>query len=126
METSIFLAQFWGWLLVIVCLIFLLRKRALLEEMFRLVEDKGLTLVSGYLALVVGLVTVILHNVWVAEWRVVITIFGWLSLIKGIVRIGFPEVPQKWVPVLKNKPILTQGLLVIAILLGAWLIWMSY
>jgi hypothetical protein len=125
MEISIFFAKFWGWLLVIVCLIFLLRKKVLLEEMFRLVEDKGFTLLSGYLAFILGLVTVILHNVWVADWRVVITIFGWLSLIKGIVRIGFPEAIQKVAPPLRNKPILTQILLVIAALLGAWLIWMS-
>lgn len=125
MEISIFLAKFWGWLLVIVCLVFLLRKKVLLEELFRLVEDKGFVLLSGYLALIVGLVTVVLHNVWVADWRVVITIFGWVSLIKGIVRIGFPVALQKWVPIFKNKPALTQILLVIAILLGAWLIWMS-
>lgn len=125
MEISIFLAKFWGWLLVIVCLIFLLRKKVLLEEMFRLVEDKGFALLSGYLALIVGLVTVILHNLWVADWRVVITIFGWVSLTKGIVRIGFPETPQKLVPAFKNKPVLTQILLVITVLLGAWLIWMS-
>ncbi len=125
MEISIFLAKFWGWLLVIICLIFLLRKKVLLEELFRLVEDKGFALVSGYIALIFGLVTVVLHNVWVADWRVVITIFGWLSLTKGIVRIGFPEVPQRLVPAFKDKPLLTQILLVIAVLLGAWLIWMS-
>ena len=110
---------------MIVCLIFLLRRKVLLEELFRLVEDKGFALFSGYLALILGLVTVILHNVWVADWRIVITIFGWISLIKGIVRIGFPEIPQKLVPTFKNKPILTQILLVIAVLLGAWLIWAS-
>lgn len=125
MEVSIFFAKFWGWLLVVVCLIFLLRKKTLLEERFRLVEDKGFTLLSGYLALIFGLVTVILHNVWSADWRVVITIFGWLSLIKGIVRIGFPEAIQKMTPTFKNKPGLMQILLIICILLGAWLIWKS-
>lgn len=125
MEISIFLAKFWGWLLVIICLIFLLRKKVLLEELFKLLEDKGFVLLSGYLALIFGLITVILHNVWVAEWRVVITIFGWLSLTKGIVIIGFPEISQRLVPAFKDKPLLTQILLVITVLLGAWLIWMS-
>lgn len=127
METTIFLAQFWGWLLVILCPIYLLRKKVLSEELFRFVEDKGFVVLSGYLALILGLVTVILHNLWVADWRVVITIFGWISLFKGIVRIGFPGAPQKLMSVLfKNKLILMQVLLVIATLLGAWLIWMSY
>ena len=110
---------------MIVCLIFLLRRRVLIEELFRLVEDKSFALISGYLALILGLVTVILHNIWVPDWRVAVTIFGWISLIKGIMRIGFPEIPQKLVPTFKNKPILTQILLVIAVFLGAWLIWAS-
>ena len=126
MEISIFLAKFWGWLLVILCLSFFLRKKVLLEEIFRLLEDKGLVLLSGYLALILGLVTVILHNVWVADWRVAITVFGWLSSIKGVIRIGFPEIPQKTVSMIKNKPVLLQILLVVGVLLGAWLIWMSY
>lgn len=125
MDTTIFLAQFWGWLLVIVSLTFLVRRKALLEELLRLIEDRSFTVFSGYIALVIGLVTIILHNVWVADWRVVITIFGWLSLFKGIVRIGFPEATQKLAPVFKEKPLLTQALLGIAILLGAWIIWMS-
>jgi len=111
--------------LVIIGLIFLIRKKVLLSELSRLVGDRGFTLFSGYIALVIGLVTIILHNVWVADWRVVITIFGWASLIKGIVRIGFPEAVQRVVPIWKEKPILAQILLVIVILLGAWLIWMS-
>ena len=124
MGVESFLAKFWGWLLVIVCLIFLLRKKSL-DDMFRLVKDKGFTLLSGYLALVLGLVTVILHNVWVADWRVVVTIFGWISLIKGTSRIAFPEAVQKVVPKFQKRPGLTQVLLLVVILLGAWLIWVS-
>ncbi len=119
-----FLAKFWGWLLVIVCLVFLLRRKSL-EDIFKLVEDKGFTLLSGYLALSLGLVTIILHNVWVADWRVVITIFGWISLIKGISRIAFPGVIRKVALKFQNKPVLTQILLLVVILLGVWLIWMS-
>lgn len=126
MEISIFLAKFWGWLLVILCLVFLLRKKVWLEEVFKLVGDKGFLLLSGYLALILGLIVVILHNIWVADWRVVITIFGWLSLIKGLMRIGFPEVLEKLVPVFKDKPIMIRVLLVIMGLLGIWLIWMSF
>lgn len=120
-----FLAKFWGWLLIVICLIFLLRKKVLSEEMFRLVKDKGFALLSGYLALIVGLVTVILHNVWVADWRVAITVCGWISLIKGIGRIAFPEAIRKVASKFQNKPALTQVLSLAAILLGAWLIWVS-
>jgi len=125
METTLFLAKFWGWLLVIVGLIFLLRKKTLMEEIFKIAEDKSFALISGYLALIIGLVTVILHYVWVADWPVMITIFGWLSLLKGVVRMGFPEAAQKSATFFKGKTLLAQILLILMLLLGVWLIWMS-
>ena len=125
MDITIFLAKFWGWFLVITCLIFLLRKKVLMEEVFRMAEDKSFTLISGYLAATIGLVTVILHNVWVADWPVVITFLGWLSLFKGITRLGFPETAQKSVAFFKEKTFLIQILLVVMLLLGVWLVWMS-
>jgi len=125
METTIFLAKFWGSFLLICCLIFLLRKK-LLEELFKLLEDKSFTLLSGYLAFLIGLVSVILHNVWVGDWRVIVTIFGWISLFKGIARLSFPQIPVKTSEKLKKNPILIQLLLVFCAILGAFLIWKSF
>lgn len=126
MTITIFLSQFWGWFLVITSLVFLLGKKTLMEEMFRIAEDRGFTLISGYLAFIIGLVTVILHNVWVADLKVIITIFGWLSLLKGIVRMGFPEAMQKSVSFFKERIILIKVLLVVMFVLGVSLIRMSY
>jgi len=125
METTILLAKFWGWFLAISCLIFLLRKN-LLEELFRLLEDKGFVILSGYLASLIGLVSIILHNFWVSNWRVIITIFGWVSLIKGITRLAFPEAPSKTAEKLRKNPALIQLLLIFGIILGVFLIWKSY
>lgn len=125
MEITIFLAKFWGWFLVITSLIFLFRKKALWDEMMKVIEDRGFTLISGYLALVIGLITVILHNLWVSDWRVVITIFGWLSLLKGVARLGFPKAAQQSAMIFKEKTLIIQILLIIMFLLGAWLIKMS-
>jgi hypothetical protein len=30
------------------------------------------------------------HNHWAADWAVLVTIFGWLLLIGGLVRMLFP------------------------------------
>lgn len=62
------------------------------------------------------------HN----DWRLIITIFGWLTLIKGIVRIGFSEIAQKSVKAFENKQILIKILLIIMVVLGAWLIWTGF
>lgn len=110
---------------MILALAFALRKKVFLEELFRLVENRDSRLFAAFLALILGLVTVILHNVWIADWRVIITLFGWSSLIKGALGIVFPEFVQKFVPIFKNKPTLIRISLVVMGLLGVWLIWLS-
>jgi hypothetical protein len=46
---------------------------------------------SGLLSLLAGLAIVNLHNMWRADWRVIITVMGWLMTIGGIIRIVLPQ-----------------------------------
>jgi hypothetical protein len=124
MNLSILLAKFWSGILIIPSLAFLIRK-PLLANLYQLAKDKTFIIFSGYLALILGLITVILHNLWVADWRVAITILGWISLLKGILRLTFPENIEKLLPFFKKNPLVTRTFLVLAILLAAWLIWSS-
>jgi hypothetical protein len=43
-------------------------------------------------SLLAGLAIVNLHNTWRADWRVIITVLGWLVTIGGIIRIVVPQV----------------------------------
>jgi hypothetical protein len=47
---------------------------------------------SGLLSLLAGLTIVNLHNRWQMDWRVIITVLGWLMTIGGIIRIVLPQV----------------------------------
>lgn len=122
MEITVFLAQFWGWMLIILSGIFLVRGKPLIEEMLQSIGDRGFTLSSGYIAFVIGLVTVILNNIWTADWVGVVTLFGWISLLKGVIRIGFPETAQKMVLSFRGKTNMMQGLLIITLAVGVGLI----
>lgn len=42
--------------------------------------------------LVLGLTVVTLHNVWVADWPVVITVFGWIMVLKSMIYLLVPQV----------------------------------
>jgi hypothetical protein len=53
-------------------------------------ESPALLLLSGFLATVLGFLLVTFHNEWIMGWSVIITIFGWLALIKGIMILAFP------------------------------------
>ena len=41
----------------------------------------------GLLDFVAGLGIVLIHNVWALNWRVLITLIGWLMLVRGAARI---------------------------------------
>lgn len=121
MEISIFFAKLWGSYFVIFGLLFLGAR--FLGRVIEMTEDKAFVISTGYITLLMGLVTVILHNVWVVDWRVAITILGWSTLIKGIMKIGFPEYIHKQAQIFKNQQTLEA---VILLLLGAWLFWVSF
>ncbi len=120
-EISIFFARFLGGHFLIFGLLFIITRQ--LGKTIEMTNDKAFVISTGYITLIMGLVTVILHNIWVIDWRVVITILGWSTLIKGIMKIGFPEHIRKQAQMFKKKQWLSA---IFLILLGAWLFWMSF
>jgi len=54
-------------------------------------QSPGLTYLSGFIALIVGMILVTYHNRWVSDWPVLITVVGWLSLVKGVLLIAAPQ-----------------------------------
>ena len=55
-----------------------------------LMSNRPLIFIIGILATTLGFLIVSIHNVWAFEWSVLITIFGWASLLKGIIILAFP------------------------------------
>ncbi len=62
---------------------------AVLEEA---AQNKGYLWLWGFLALTTGAVIVSLNNMWTSGLPLVITILGWLALIKGAFILFFPAV----------------------------------
>ena len=46
---------------------------------------------SGLLSLSRGIAMLNVHRAWTSDWRVIITILGWLLVIGGIIRIVLPQ-----------------------------------
>ena len=51
-----------------------------------------LVLISGVLAIVAGLSIVNTHNVWIVDWTLIVTVFGWALVLGGASRIIAPQV----------------------------------
>jgi hypothetical protein len=54
------------------------------------IASRALIYLTGILALAAGLAIVNTHNLWVPDWRVLVTILGWLFIIRGISNLVFP------------------------------------
>ena len=52
-------------------------------------------LLSGLIALVIGIVVVINHNIWDTPLAAFVSLIGWLSIGKGILLIVFPKTVDK-------------------------------
>ncbi len=89
MDISSFFGQLYGLFYILFACLFIITRQ--LGRTIDMSNDRAFVIATGYTTFFLGLVTVILHNIWVTDLRVVITILGWSTLIKGIRKIGFPE-----------------------------------
>ena len=97
MGTSVFIAKVFGPAYLILAVGMLANRDILRKVMEDFGKNAALVFFIGLFTLFLGMVIVLLHNVWVADWRVLITIFGWGGLIKGIWLTVFPN-PRVYPP----------------------------
>jgi hypothetical protein len=92
MDRSIFLARLLGPTFAAIALGILINL-GMYESMIAEALHPGILFyLSGLLSLVAGLAIVNLHNTWCADWRVIITVLGWLMTIGGIIRVVLPQI----------------------------------
>jgi hypothetical protein len=91
MATSIFLARLLGPLLLAVGAGILINPKPFHTMASEVIRSVTLVYLFGLFDCAAGLAIVLTHNVWTANWRVLITLIGWLMLFRGAVRILIPE-----------------------------------
>ena len=124
MEISLFLAKALGLYMAIACFGLLFNQRAR-KDIINALGDEERLVMSGITALIIGILIVTAHNLWVYDWRVIITISGWAALLKGIARIYFVEHSKKWIKSATATSWYTSGL-VFATALGLYLIFKGF
>ena len=91
MSLSIYLGQIFGLYLFITSLALLINQKFFKKAIEDAVKNAAILMIMGIITLILGLILVISHNVWVRNWRIIITIISWLILIKGILMFIFPN-----------------------------------
>jgi uncharacterized protein YjeT (DUF2065 family) len=123
METSLFLAKFWGWYLIIFFFV-LSFNPGRIKEIFEDLKDRKFANLVAFIAIIVGLLNILYHNVWEAQWYLIITLIGWAALFEGLFLFTFPRRVSKMVETGNIK--LIQVLYMFLFLLGLYLLNMGY
>ena len=91
MQRSIYLARLIGPVLAAAGLGMLLNTDVFRTVAAQFLASYALIYLAGVLTLTAGIALVLAHNVWVGDWRVIITLFGWLGVIGGVFRTVWPQ-----------------------------------
>jgi len=122
---SIFLAQVWGLYLLVMGVGILINTKSYKRAAEEIVKSPAMMMITGAMALMLGLVLIVVHTVIFLDWRLIITLLGWLTLYKGVMRVIFPDTSTKML-----KKMLTVKALkisaVVSIVLGIFLSFVGF
>jgi uncharacterized membrane protein len=91
MTESIFIAKLLGPIFLLVGIALPLRPalfRTIVEDFL---SSPALIYMAGFFGLLGGIALVLTHNLWVLDWRLIITLIGWITIARALVAIFAPQ-----------------------------------
>lgn len=119
MEISLVLAEFWGWYLIIFFIVLTFNPKRI-RQIFEDLKDQKFVILAAFMAIIIGLINILLHNEWEADWRFIVTALGWISLLFGLSLFTFPAMVGRWLEYINVK--LVQLLYMTLFFLGVFLL----
>lgn len=88
---TIILAKILGVYLLAMGIAFLINPTHFANIYQHIKKDDNFLFLGAIIALLIGAVIISLYNKWDLDWRIIITILGWWSLIKGFILLVYPS-----------------------------------
>lgn len=123
MNGAIFLARAWGFYLLLSCLVLLMNKKSFFTLIKKMQYDLSVVF-AGAFALVIGVLQVVGYDDWSLSWRGLITLLGWITVIKGLLVLS-PGYVEKFGKLAVKENWFTVTFL-IGIVIGAYLLYVGY
>lgn len=123
--TTIFLAQIFGVYLLVMGLSVLVHPARIKAAMQEFTKSVGLPYFGGALAILVGMLIVLSHNEWNDLPSSLVSLVGWISLIKGITIVMAPEAMRNIIAWFKSDTVVRVSGSVIAVV-GAYLAYVGF
>ena len=123
MDNSMFLAKFWGWYLLIFFFILSVNPKRI-RQIFDDLKDEKFLILSSFLAIIIGLLNILWHNIWELNYKLIITSIGWASLIIGLALFISPKPTVKFLTIINIK--LIQVIYMLLFFVGLFLLNIAY
>lgn len=91
MDISLVLAQIMGIFFVVVGISMAANSKETATAVEEMAQNKGILWMGGIIALLIGASVVVLNDSWTSGLSLLVTILGWLALIKGVFILFFPR-----------------------------------
>jgi hypothetical protein len=126
MPPAVFIARLAGPFFVVAALGMTVNRAIYAAMVAQAAGNHAIVFLSGVLALVCGLAVLNVHRAWTADWRVLVTILGWLMALGGIVRIVLPQFALRVAAAIYSGPRAVLGVAAILFLVGLFLTFQGY
>jgi hypothetical protein len=103
MELSLLIARIIGIVYLSFGIGLIISNKYYKREVINIYDNASYILFIGILASLIGYLIISYHNVWEWNWRVLVTLYGWLALAEGILVLIFPRFVSWIKPMLKPK-----------------------
>lgn len=100
---SILLAKGFGIYLTVIAIALISHPHRFRDWYHDILANDSQSLLGGTLALFIGVFIIAMHNVWVFDWRILITIIGYWGVLKGGGLLIFPTFSQNFKPVIDSS-----------------------
>jgi hypothetical protein len=94
MAIEILVARMFAILYLVIGIAGVMDKKYFLNMTNEIMKNPGLRFTWAMFAFVAGFLIISYHNVWTG-WPIIVTLIGWIGLIKGIMILLFPKMLEK-------------------------------
>jgi len=123
---TVLLARLIGIYCVVVAAAMMIKRRESIATVNAMVEDPAAIMLSGVIALLVGVAVVLGHNVWTGGvLPVSVTLVGWVAAIKGAWLLATPSAMLRKMYAAMQYERWFVAYMGATLMLGAYLVWAS-
>ena len=82
--------------------------------------------IAGMATLVAGLAILNAHRAWTYDWRVLVTVIGWVFIVAGLIRLILPTLAETLAPAVYSGPAALMVAGVVVLIIGGILSFEGY